>query len=38
MKLIDIQHQFFTYGGQQYYCTKAETDSLLNVIAVNCKR
>ncbi len=37
MKLIDIQHQFFTYGGQQYYCTKAETDSLLNVIAVYCK-
>ena len=37
MKLIEIQHQFFTYGGQQYYCTKAETDSLLNVIAVYCK-
>lgn len=37
MKLIEIQHQFFTYGGQQYYCIKAETDSLLNVIAVYCK-
>ncbi|MBQ3657821.1 MAG: strawberry notch family protein [Bacteroidales bacterium] len=37
MKLIDIQQKFFRYRGGKYYCTKAETDSVLNVRTVHAK-